>query len=327
MKIMLTGGTGFIGSYVLCFLLADGHRVNALVRDFSKLNLKSHSGLKIFEGDLDKINILDKAVSGCDIVIHLAALVRTNADNPEEFTNTNYMGTENLLKASKRNDIKKFIYTSSLSAHSIITRPFIDEGCLVKPEKYFSDYAKTKGIAEDLVINYGKNGHSYVILYPQRMFGVGPLTDANGATKALQLYIKNKLPFLIDSGNQFASWSFVEDVARGIISAASRNIFNQKYILGGENETLANVYKLADKISSEKHLKINLKSNSALFLASVIERIAKLRKKSPMITKEWLGYILDSQKVSSEKAIHELNYKITPLETALEKTIDWLISL
>lgn len=327
MRIMLTGGTGFIGSYVLRFLLEEGHSVNALVRDSSKLALKDQSALKMFEGDIDNLNAVNNSLTGCDVVIHLAALVSTKADNPKDFFNTNFKGTENLLLASKQNDIKKFVFTSSLSAHSVIPSSYATEESLRKPEKYFSEYAETKGKAEELVVNFGKNGFPYVIIYPQRLFGIGPPTDANGATKALRLYMKNRLPFLINSGNQFASWAFVEDVARGIISAAIKNVYNQKYIIGGENKTLSDVYKMADKISGKDHLKINLKSSRALSLASVIEKSAKLLGKNPFITREWLNYILDSQKVSSQKAINELNYEITPLETALEKTIGWLKTL
>lgn len=327
MKIMLTGGTGFIGGYVLRFLLQDGYKVNALVRDSSTLKFKNHPAIKIFEGDLNNLSVINNSVSGCDVVIHLAALVRTVAGNPNEFFDTNCKGTENLLLASKQNNVKKFVFTSSLSAHSIVPSSLVTEESLSKPEKYFSEYAETKGLAEDLVIGYRKQGLPYVIIYPQRMFGIGPLTEANGATKALQLYLKNKLPFLINSGNQFASWSFVEDVARGIISSATRNVLNEKYILGGENKSLYDVYKMADRISRKAHLKINLGSNTALVLASAIETASKLLRKNPIITKEWLKYVLDSQKVSSEKAINELDYEITPIETALESTVKWLQKL
>jgi nucleoside-diphosphate-sugar epimerase len=327
MKVMLTGGTGFIGSYVLRFLLEEGHKVNVLVRESSKLALKNHSALKIFEGNIIDLNIVNNSLSGCDVVIHLAALVRAKADDPNEFYDTNFKATENLLIASKQNDVKKFVFTSSLSAHSIIPGSFITEESLRKPKRYFSKYAETKGLAEDLVISYGKEGLPYVIIYPQRMFGIGPLTDANGATKALHLYLKNRLPFLINSGNQFASWSFVDDVARGIVSAAIKNVYNERFMLGGENKTLYDVYKMADTISKKNHLKLNIKSNVALTLASVIEAASKLLGKDPLITREWLGYILDSQKVSSEKAIKELEYKITPLENAIAKTVQWLQNL
>ncbi|MBK9096638.1 MAG: NAD-dependent epimerase/dehydratase family protein [bacterium] len=327
MKIMLTGGTGFIGSYVLRFLLEEGHQVNALVRNSMKLNTANHPSLKIFEGNLNNLNAMNNSLSGCDVVIHLAALVRAFTDNADEFIDTNLKGTANLLLASKQNKVKKFVFVSSLSAHSIVPDNIINEESLRNPDKYFSKYAETKGKAEDLVIKSSEEGLPYIIIYPQRMFGIGPLNDANGATKALQLYLKNKLPFLIDSGNQFACWSFVEDVARGIVSAATKDIFNQKYILGGENETLLNVYKVANKISGKSHLKIKLRLSTALSLVSFAERMAKLLGKNPIITKEWLNYVLESQKISSEKAIRELNYKITALKTALEKTITWLKDL
>lgn len=322
MNILITGATGFIGSYVLQLLLKAEHHVNALVRDTSELSL--HPGLKIFKGDITSEDDVHKSMNGCDIIIHLAALVSTTAEDRKEFFRINFQGTENLLKAAIQYKVKKIIFTSSLSAHAYIPQPFINEESLIKPEKYFSEYAEAKAKAEELVIQYSEQGLPYIIIYPARVFGRGPLTDANGATKALYLYLKNKLPFLIDGGEQYSSWAFVDDVAGGIVSAAVSNITNQKYILGGENKTLAEVYKMADAISGRKHLKINIRQKSALSIASVIEFYAKLLKKHPLITREWLEFVTESQKISSEKATTGLNYKITPLKDALVKTIDWL---
>jgi nucleoside-diphosphate-sugar epimerase len=70
-------------------------------------------------------------------------------------------------------------------------------------------------------------------------------------------------------------------------------------------------------------LKINIGNKTALLLASVIELYSKLMGKHPLITKEWLKFVLEDLKVSSEKAVAELNYRITPVEEALEKTIKW----
>jgi len=84
---------------------------------------------------------------------------------------------------------------------------------------------------------------------------------------------------------------------------------------------------MADKLSGKKHFKIYLKNKTALSLASVLEFQAKLIGKKPLITREWLTFVLDSYKISSEKAIAELNYEITPIETAIEKTINWLKTL
>jgi len=324
MKVLLTGATGFIGSYVLPILLDRGFSVNALVRDTSKAGLADHTHLKIFEGDINCTEDVDRAVEGCETVIHLAALVQSTAEDPADFYKINYRGTENLLKAAKKYGVKKFIFTSSLSACTYVPLPIINEESFVRPKKCFSDYAEAKAEAEQLVKNYADENLHYVIIYPTKVFGVGPLNDANAATKALSLYLNNKLPFLIDKGEQFSSWSFVEDVAKGIVSAAARNITNRRYILGGENKTLAEFYQIADRITGRKHFKINISCKTALFITSLIEKSAKLTGKHPLITKEWLKFILQSQKLSSARAITELHYTITPLELALEKTIRWL---
>lgn len=327
MKIMLTGGSGFIGSYVLRFLVEAGYHVNVLVRDPSKLSVNNNNLVKVLKGDINSIESVNKAIKGCDTVIHLAALVSSSAQNLSDFYESNLQGTKNILIAAEINNIKKFVFTSSLSAHSFLKQQIINEESLIDPEKYFSTYAETKSKAEKLVMEYSNRGISCIIIYPARIFGIGPLTDSNGAAKAISLYLKNRLPFLINRGEQYASWTFVEDAARGIISAAVSCLNNERFILGGENRTLSEVYKMADLITGKKHLKINLKSKTALSLASLLELKAKLTKSFPLITREWLAFVLESQKFSSEKAITKLNYKITPLYKALEKTIYWLKTL
>jgi nucleoside-diphosphate-sugar epimerase len=327
MKILLTGASGFIGRYVLKLLIENGHDINVLVRDPSKLICKNNRGIKVFKGNINDYDSVFKSMEDCVIVIHLAALVSSSAKYPSDFYRSNLQGTRNMLTAAEKNKTKKFIFTSSLSAHAFSHNAILNEDAIIKSEKYFSKYAETKGRAEELVMEYSKKGLSYIIIYPARVFGIGPLTDSNGASKALSLYLKNKLPFLIDHGNQYASWTFVEDAAKGIVSAALSSISNERFILGGENKTLDEVYRMADNITGKKHLKINLKSKTALSIASILEFKARLIKKQPLITREWLSFVLESQKVSSHKAETQLNYKITPFNQSLEKTIGWLNTL
>jgi farnesol dehydrogenase len=327
MRILLTGGTGFIGSYVLRFLLEAGQQVNVLVRDPSKLFDRNTPNLNVFAGDITQPESVNKSMGDCDTVIHLAALVRSTAKDPSEFDNVNLHGTINLLQAAGRNGVRQFIFSSSLSGHSFLPQPIVTEESLFKPEQYVSRYAKTKAKAEELIREFSQSRFSHIIVYPTRVFGIGPLTDANGATKAINLYLKNGLPFMVERGEQYASWVFVEDVARGIVSAATSNIANQRFILGGENKTLAEVYTLADRISGKRHLRVNLKNGASSSLVSALEFQAQLLRRRPIITRAWLGYVMESRQISCTKAIAELNYRITPLETALEKTIRWLQTL
>lgn len=327
MKILLTGATGFIGRYVLKFLIEGKQKVNVLVREPSKLLYKEDEHINVYKGDINNFDDVNNSMQSCDTVIHLAAFVSSSTDNADEFYKSNLQGTENLLKAALQNKVKKFVFTSSLSAHSSSNNDVLNEDSLINPDKYFSSYAETKGRAEDLIERYSKQGLSYIIIYPTRVFGIGPLTDANGAAKAISLYLKKRLPVLIDGGNQYACWAFVEDVAKGIISSALSDISNEKFILGGENKTLAEVYALSDRITNKKHFIINIKIKTALSIASIMELAAKLLRKKPLITREWLSFVLVSEKISCLKAMTQLDYQITPFNNALERTIGWIKSL
>ena len=327
MRVLLTGGTGFIGSYVLKFLLEEGFEVNALTRTPSMLAESYHPRLNIFTGDITDTKSIEQAIGGCNVVIHLAALVRSAAHNSSEFVRVNFEGTSFLLQAATRNKIQKFVFASSLSAHEFPNELVVDEQSMISPRRFFSTYAETKAKAEELVLAYSRAGLPCIIVYPARVFGKGPLTDANGATKAIALYLKNRLPFLIDGGTQYSSWAYVEDVARGIVSAAISNISNKRFILGGENRTLADVYDIADDASHTKHLRITITMRTALKLVSMLEFQASFSRRKPIITREWLQFILESRNISSAKAVAELHYSITPITQALEKTINWLKTL
>lgn len=321
MNVLLTGGTGFIGGYVLRYLLDAGHHVKLLVRDSSQVVEGHHPRVSVFPGGLNDADARCRSMAGCDVVIHLAAVVAATARSESAFNDTNLQGTRDLLQDAQENGIRKFVFASSLSAHCIGPNLMADEESLRDRTEHFCEYSKTKGLAEKLVL---ASGLPYIIVYPTRVFGIGPLKDSNAATKVLSLFLKNRLPFLIEGGEQYSSWAFVEDVAHGIVSAATGVVMNQKYILGGENKTLAGVYRLTDLISRKKHLKISLKTRTAISLASVLELEATLLRRKPLITRQWLAYVLESQQLSSAKAIRELDYHITSFETALEKTILWL---
>ncbi len=322
MRILLTGASGFIGSYVLRYLTDNGCSVTALVKNSSKLN--SGKNISIIHGDINDFDIVKKSMKDCDIVIHLAAIVRSSINDPSDFYRTNFSGTCNLLRAAEENEIRKFVFTSTLSAYTFSNESIINEDSMIKPDKYFNEYAESKAQAEESVISYASRGVPYIILYPIRLFGPGPLTDANAAIKAVDLYLKNKLPFLIEGGEQYANWAFVEDIAKGIVSAALNDITNEKFILGGENLSLVEVYNAADEFTCKKHLRINISKKTALRIASFLKFQSGVFGKQPLITPEWLNIILESRKLSCRKAVDLLDYKITPFPVAFKKTIDWL---
>ncbi len=326
MNVLLTGATGFIGSYVLRLLLEKKIQVSLIVRNAAKLNRVRTKHLQVFRGSITDKSTVDTAVRGCDSIVHLAALVRSSSDYPSEFFDVNVTGTVNLLESAAQHRVKKFIFTSSLAAHEIKKRELIDEECILKAKNYFSDYAESKAIAEEEVIKHGEKGMAYIILYPQRLFGIGPLNDANGATKAISLYLRNRLPFLIEGGKQYSSWSFVEDVAGGIVSSLETNTANDEFILGGENKTLLDVFKLADQITGKKHLRLNVSKRLALSIAGLIEFQSKIFKNKPLINRKWLNYVVESYQHSSQKAIEKIGYKITPFERALSNTVNWLVN-
>ena len=325
MRVFLTGGQGFIGSYVLKYLLEAGTKVNLLLRE-PRIS-GTNDQVRIIKGNITESEVVKRGLEGCEVVIHLAALVQSDSADRHEFNEANLNGTQNMLQAAAELNIKKFVFTSSLSAYCFAAGDPVNETHLIKPCGYFSAYAESKAKAEELVIEQCRDRMAHIILYPARVFGIGPLRDSNAAVKALRLYLKNRLPFIIDNGDQYSSWAFVEDVAAGIVSAALGDRVNERYILGGENKTLTQVYDMADYITGKRHLRIRVKMETALKLASVLKFQSELRGKKPLVTPEWLTFVMESRMISSSKAISGINYKVTPFREAIEKTVNWLVAL
>ena len=121
MKVLVTGGAGFIGSHIVEAYLAAGHQV-AVVDDLStgkRENLVRHEALEFIEGDIRDAGLIDRCAKQMDAVVHLAAVasVQASMDDPVRTHQVNFDGTLNLLEASRRQGIKRFIYACSAAVY------------------------------------------------------------------------------------------------------------------------------------------------------------------------------------------------------------------
>ena len=158
MKILVTGGGGFIGSHLCEKLVKDGHLVT-VIDNFCigrKSNLKNiKTKIKIYKKDIRNYNSIKNLFKKIDTVFHLAALadIVPSIENPDDYYSTNVTGTYNVLKLSSENRVKRFIYTASSSCYGIPNRYPTKETAEVSPQY---PYALTKRLGEELVIHFSK---------------------------------------------------------------------------------------------------------------------------------------------------------------------------
>lgn len=174
MKILVTGGTGFVGSHAIRRLLADGHEIRALARTPAKVApLMEKMGVdpadvEVVEGDITDEAAVAAAVAGCDAVVHAAAIVATSPDMEPEMERVNLAGATNVLGAAVECGCDPIIHVSSVSA---IFPNETDPITADHPVRGKGSYGRTKAACDRLARGLQSDGHPVIILYPSGIVG------------------------------------------------------------------------------------------------------------------------------------------------------------
>jgi farnesol dehydrogenase len=275
------------------------------------------------QGDIrDRAAVLH-AMSGATRVIHLASLVSIQAER-ERLFDINVEGTRTITEAALELGVTRMVYTSSCAAVTFEGTGICDETTLQRPRRFLTAYGESKARSEEVVDEAAGKGLETNIVYPTRVFGRGSLSDSNSPTRVISLYSRGLLPFIPGDGNMYASWVLVDDVAGGIIAALEQGRAGERYLLGGENATLHQVYAMVDEITGKRRLKVPVPGRLIRGFGAFEELRARYAGGRPFVTKEWAEALMESTLLSSSKARRELGYTITPLRSALEATLHWL---
>jgi farnesol dehydrogenase len=327
MKIFMTGGTGYLGGRLAQALRESGHEVRLLVRDPARRAEFETRGFETVVGTMLKPERLNEALEGREAVVHCAALVRNWVPNPEAFEQINVAGTWALADAALRRGVRRFVYTSSFFAlgPSPDGRP-LDESALAQaaPERFFNDYHSTKFRAARLVRDFLDRGLDLVTLFPTVVYGPGAETDGNHVTRILRMLQQGRFPGLIGGGGQRWNLAFVEDVVRGHLLALEMGEPGGAWILGGHDVALRDL-----AVEAARRLGVRPPNRSLPFgLCRVIARVEELKARllavQPELTRGEVEIYRHDWVYSSDRAVRELGYRITPLEAALGVTLDWV---
>lgn len=238
MKILVTGGAGFIGSHLVEYLLKNNEVI--VLDNFStgrKENLShlNNKNLHIYQVDICDIDLIKSYFKDIDYVFHLAAIadIVPSIQKPLNYFKSNVDGTINTLEASRYYGVKKFIYTASSSCYGIAREYPTSEDAKIQPQY---PYALTKYLAEELVLHWGKVYKLPVISL--RLFNVyGPRARTSGTYGAVfGVFLAQKLnnkPFtVVGDGTQKRDFIYVDDVVRAIVMAAKSDIKNEVFNVG-----------------------------------------------------------------------------------------------
>ncbi len=325
MNCFLTGASGFIGQRLAERLSAEGHQVRCLVRSPEKFtSLAALAGVTAVPGDLDDISALEMGISGCDTVFHLAAFAKPWSKDKSIPYRVNVTGTGNLLKVSLGAGVKRFVFTSSAAV--IGPSPGVDpiDESFPRSVPFFNEYEETKAAAEKLVMAYCRDGMETVIVNPPRVYGPGPVNESNALTRMIKLYALGKWHILPGDGTCVGSYVLVDDVVRGHILAAIHGRPGNRYALGGENLTFRQFFDTLAEVTGRRHWLLPLPVGLMVAVAKFMEWQASVTGIPPMITAQWVKKYLNHWSLSSQKAMTDLGYSVTPLREGVKITLEWL---
>ena len=226
--ILVTGGTGFIGSHLVDTLIARGEKVRALVRKTSNVSHLREIDTELVIGDLRKPEFLDQAMEGCDVVFHIAAAPDTA---PEKVAHsTNYIGTMNILEAASKRRVQRFIHCSSVAVMGFSDMSPLDESSSYSPSHY-SPYSITKCEAEKIALEYYKKGLPVAVVRPAQVYGPRDMGTMGLAFKQIQ---QGFFP-LMEGGKALLQPIYVQDLVDAMILAEKTDkALGQVYNIAGE---------------------------------------------------------------------------------------------
>ena len=323
MKILVTGASGFIGRQLCLKLAQQGHHVVALCRNTNHPYLIKHDNIHPVKGDILDIPSLQNALQGCHQVYHTAAMAKLWCRNPNDFYDTNVTGTINVIETAKAADVKRIVYTSTCGVWGpTLNHPMTENDPRVVG--FPIAYERTKYLAELEVNKFVKQGLDVITVNPSRVFGEGPVTDSNSVSKMISGYLKGKWRIIPGDGSQISNYAYLDDVVDGHIMAMERGITGNRYILGGEDKSFNQFFETLEQVSG-KHLGMIRVPQKVIKFYSYIEAFkTKLTGLAPFFLPEFADRILYNQKYSSQKAVEQLGYKITPFEEGMKRTTNFL---
>ena len=326
--ILITGGTGLVGSHLLYKLTEKGHRVRAIYRSEKKIKAVKHvfsyytkhvndffSKIEWVEADINNIPSLTIAFKGITKVYHCAAFISLDTKDYYALRHVNIEGTANIVNFCLSNNIEKLCYVSSIATIGDSENgELITEESHWNPEKDHNVYAITKYGAEMEIWRGTQEGLNAVVVNPGIIIGPGFWRSGSGSFftivhKGMSHYT-----------NGVEGYVGINDVVVTMIELMESNLQNERYILISENLSFKDFF---TKVATELKVKSPKKEASKILL-SIAWRLdwlrSFLRNKRRRLTKHSASSVHLKSFYSSKKIASAIDYKFTPIDESIVQT-------
>ena len=319
--VLVTGGSGFLGSAVARTLIARGARVRALVRSSSPPDNLTGLGCEIVAGDLTDPESLKAAMRGVRYLFHVAADYRFWARDPSVILRVNVDGTSSLMREALAAGVERIVYTSSVAALKVAgaTSP-VDETSPLAAHEAIGAYKRSKTLAERAVeAMILRDKLPAIIVNPTTPIGPRDIKPTPTGRILLDA-ARGRIPAFVDTGLNFAH---VDDIAEGHLLAFERGRIGERYILGGENVALQDLLAAIAGFSGRRAPRLKLPRLPLFPLAFGAETVARLTGKEPLLTLDGLRMSRYRMFFTSAKAERELGYRSRPYQEGVVDALTW----
>jgi dihydroflavonol-4-reductase len=321
-KALVTGATGFIGSAITRQLLSDGSDVRVLVRETSDTRNIDDLDVERVRGDIRDAGSVRNALKGCDTLFFAAAYFTHWSTDRSRFYEVNVGGTRASLRAAMEAGVSKVVYTSTNNAIGAYGATPSDEEVAFNYWKTGDHYSISKYLAEIEAFKFGAKGLPIVIVNPTLVVGTNDIRPTSSGQLIIEVASGN-MPIYMDGWVNVVE---VEDVARGHILAAAKGRVGERYLLGNQNLTVREYFRLIAQAAGVTPPRFKAPYIGALAGAHLYELASRFTHRHPVATvsEVKIGHLGETYDCS--KAITELGLPQTPVQQSIERAVAWFRS-
>ncbi len=323
MNVLVTGATGFIGEHLCKKLAQKGITVHALYRSENKSKKLIDNNIKLFKGEVNDVQSLEKAMQNCAQVYHVAAFAKVWDKDSNAAWKINVEGTQNVLNIAQKIGVHKIVYVSTAGVYGPSQKGTEVSESSNRDKRCYGMYEQSKATAEELIRHISNEIMPIVIVNPTRVFGPGQLTESNSVTKMIIGYKQGTWRIIPGNGKSSGNYVYVNDVVNGLLLAMANGRGGENYILGGENIDYNQFFKLLSGVCGKKHMLFHMPLGIMLTVAKIMEAGARYFSIPPKITRQLVRKFNLNWELTSKKACQELGYVPTSLKTAFAETLNW----
>jgi nucleoside-diphosphate-sugar epimerase len=321
MKVLVTGGTGFIGGHVVRKLRERGDDVVALVRTPEKAGPLEELGCELVAGSLADAATIRDGMAGSDAVIHGAAIYEVGIPEREHraMYETNVVGTETVLRGALEARVPKVAYISTVAAFGNTKGEVVDEGYEHPGTSYTSYYEQTKAEAHRLAKRMiADDGLPAVLVQPGGVYGPN---DHSALGRQMNQFLAGRLP-LLPFPETGLNMVHVEDVADGVLLALDKGRAGAAYVLGGQITTMREMMDTLARVADRKPPKRTMPTGVLKAMEPLGPVVGKVMGQGPNLRE----LISTADNVTfwakHDKAMAELGYSPRGLEQGLRDTLE-----